>query len=140
MFSVTLASTVMQVAGTIDYYKLKKNVKDENNGKFNPLRNNFLVFYQSGKIGRFLDYDEKGFDFNPQKAEMGYYGTKKGRYFMKFKVQYPSILKTEEKEIVFLDKDSIIVYTSKSALGGDFLSKYYKVNPKEFNNQQSPDW
>ena len=56
------------------YYKLR----DE---KQNPLRKNFIVFYNNGKVGNFLDYLEDDLDFNPKKAEMGFFGIKNNQQF-----------------------------------------------------------
>ena len=99
-----------------------------------------MVFYSNGKVGNFLDYSEDNFDFNPEKAEMGFFGTKSGRCFLKFKTEYPSGYKVVESEILYLDKDSLIIYQKESATGGGFTSKYYKENKIKTENFIQPDW
>ena len=115
------------------YYKLR-------NEKQNPLRKNLIVFYSNGKVGNFLDYSEDNFDFNPEKAEMGFFGIKNDQHFLKFKTQYPSGYKVVEDEIIYLDKDSLVIYRKESATGGGFTSKYYKNNKTTSKNSIKPDW
>lgn len=122
------------------YYKLiMPKMKDEkilNNG----LRKNFLVLYHNGKIAKFLDYKEDSFDFNPKKAEMGFFGKVNGKCYMKFKIETLGGHKIIEDEVVYIDKDSLIVYTKKSPTSIGFFSKYEKVYYKNLNIGKTPDW
>lgn len=122
------------------FYKLTINEKLDKSYFTHGVRENYLVFYSSGKVGRFLDYNEKNFDFNPKKAEMGFYGKKNEKYFMKSKVKFQGSYNLDEDEIVFINKDSLITYSKPSAGSNGFYSKYIKVYPKTANNKVNPDW
>lgn len=104
------------------------------------LRKNFLVFYEGGKVANFLDFNGDKFDFNPKKAKMGYYGKVGSECLLKFKIEFPSGYKEIEDEILFISKDSIIIYTKKSPTSGGFTSKYIKVNNKNLFFAKNPDW
>jgi hypothetical protein len=122
------------------YYKLvKPKIKDDKITK-DGLRNNFLVFYKDGKVANFLDQDESDFDFNPKKAEMGYFGIKNEKCFLKFKVKSLGGYKIMEENIVFINNDSLITYTVKSSTSSGFYSKYIKINSDKIINQPDPDW
>ena len=122
------------------FYKLIINEKLDKSYFTHGVRENYLVFFSSGKVGRFLDYNEKSFDFNPKKAEMGYYGKKNDKYFMKSKVKFQGSYNLVEDEIVFINKDSLITYSKPGAGSNGFYSKYIKVYPKTANNRVNPDW
>ena len=122
------------------FYKLVINEKLDKSYFTHGVRENYLVFFSSGKVGRFLDYNEKSFDFNPKKAEMGYYGKKNDKYFMKSKVKFQGSYNLVEDEIVFINKDSLITYSKPGAGSNGFYSKYIKVYPKTANNRVNPDW
>ena len=118
------------------YYKLEPPP----DFKYGKLRTNYLVFYEGGKVGNFLDFDEKQFDFDPAKAEMGYYGVKDGKCLLKFKTEYPDRYKILEEEIVFIDKETIKIHTKKSGSTDGFTSTYLKVTIQKIKNKKSPDW
>ena len=122
------------------YYKLIIPDVEDRKIVDSGLRKNFLVFYEGDKVGNFLDFDGDKFDFNPKKAEMGYYGKVGNRCLLKFKVNFPSGYKVVENEILFINKDSIIIYTKKSPTGGGFKSKYLKVYNKNLFSAKNPDW
>lgn len=122
------------------YYKLIMSETEDQEILNDSLRKNFLVFYQNGKVGKFLDYEEDNFDFNPKKAEMGYFGIVNQKCFMKFKVKTLDGHKIIENEIVFIDKNSLEVYTNKSSTSSGFSSKFIKINSKSNNNGVLPDW
>ena len=121
------------------FYKKEKAKGLDKIHESSEVRKNYLVFYNNGKIGRYLDYDES-FDFNPKKAEMGFYGKKKDKCFIKYKVKFQGSYSLIESEIVFLNKDSLITYSVPSANGGGFFSKYVKVYPKTSIKKMNPDW
>lgn len=130
-------SKKMIILDSLNVFKGYYVLRDE---KQKPLRKNFIVFYSNGKVGNFLDYSEDNFDFNPEKAEMGFFGTKNNQNFLKFKTLYPNGYKVSENEIIYLDKDSLIIYIKESATGGGFTSKYYKDDKTKFKNFLKPDW
>ena len=122
------------------FYKLIINEKLDKSYFTHGVRKNYLVFYSNGKIGRYLDYYEESFDFNPKKAEMGFYGKKKDKCFIKYKVKFQGSYSLIESEIVFLNKDSLITHTKTDGPDGGFFSKYVKVYSKTSNNKVNPDW
>jgi hypothetical protein len=121
------------------FYKIEKAKGLGKIHESSEVRQNYLVFYSNGKIGRYLDFEES-FDFNPKKAEMGFYGKKKGKSHMKYKYKFQGAYNLSEYEIIFLNKDSLITYSVPSANGGGFFSKYVKVHPKTSINKMNPDW
>ena len=121
------------------FYKIEKAKGLGKIHESSEVRQNYLVFYSNGKIGRYLDYEES-FDFNPKKAEMGFYGKKKDKCFIKYKVKFQGSYSLIESEIVFLNKDSLITHTKTDGPDGGFFSKYVKVYSKTSNNKVNPDW
>lgn len=121
------------------FYKLEKAKDLDKIHQSSEVRQNYLIFYSNGKIGRCLDYEES-FDFNPKKAEMGFYGKKKDKCFIKSKVKFQGSYSLIEDEIVFLNKDSLITYSKPSAGSSGFYSKYVKVYPKTSIKKMNPDW
>ena len=124
------------------YYKLEKPINFDEKHEYAGVRKNYLVFYDNGRVARFLDYDEENFDFNPKKAEMGYYGIKGEKKIIKFKVFFQGVYEIIEKEIVVINKDSVITFTpSISGIKNEgFISKYIKVYPKKGIEKFKPDW
>ena len=94
-----------------DYYKLVKPKEYNENIESYGVRKSFLIFYENSKIGWFLDYDDENFDFDPRKAEMCYFGKKNEKCFIKYKTSFQGHYSIEQDEIVFLDKDSVLIYT-----------------------------
>ncbi len=119
------------------YYKLVPLKTKKSSVLNHELRKNYLVFYSNGKVGKFLDSNEKDCDFNPKRAEMGYYGKVKEKYFMRFKEEYPDSYRILDIEIVYLDKDSLITYIKESSTSSGFFSKYVKVKS---SIERSTDW
>ena len=122
------------------FYKKEKAKGLDKIHESSEVRKNYLVFYSNGKIGRYLDYYEESFDFNPKKAEMGFYGKKKDKCFIKYKVKFQGSYSLIESEIVFLNKDSLITHTKTDGPDGGFFSKYVKVYSKTSINKMNPDW
>jgi hypothetical protein len=122
------------------YYKLEKPINFDKNHEYAGLRKNYLVFYNNGRVARFLDYDEENFDFNPKKAEMGYYGKKDKKNFIKFKVFFQGVGEIIEEEILFISKDSVITFTHTSNYNkiDGFKSKYSKIKKPLIINKT--DW
>ena len=86
------------------YYKLEKPINFDKIHEHSGLRKNYLVFYNNGRVARFLDYDEENFDFNPKKAEMGYYGKKKKKNLLSLKFFFKELVKLSKKKFYLLAK------------------------------------
>ncbi len=123
------------------YYKLEvprnSNEKTINNKE---IRKTYLVFYNNGKVARFLDYEEENLELNPKKAEMGYYGKNGEKKNIKFKFLFQGKGRVLESEIVFISKDSIILLKTYKISNLTEKYKFIKVYPKIKTLKVNPDW
>lgn len=125
----------------IGYYKLEApRHSNENIINNKEIRKTYLVFYNNGKVARFLDYEEENLDLNPKKAEMGYYGKKGEKKYIKFKYLFQGKGHVLESEIVFISKDSIILSKTYKISNLTEKHKYIKVLPENEIKNFKPDW
>jgi hypothetical protein len=70
---------------------------------------------------------------------MGFVGSKKNRKYLKFKPHFPGGHTIVESEILYLDKDSLIIQEVESATSSGNIYHFYKKYTSKTQNLK-PDW
>lgn len=141
--SIMVQDSIFKVIDTSALYELV-NVEQLWYGTVKPyidFKKSFLKFYSNGRVATFYYFDDNDKKaIKPEKADIGYYFSKKGRIFLKTHFDHPQGGGFVVEEMISAFGDTLILRSGKQKKEDYYLNTYKKIKLKKEFLIYKPDW